>query len=206
MLKLLRPLMALVVLTLAASLAAPVAWAQTAYRVSPGDVLQMEVLEDPSMNRALLVLPDGTVSVPQAGTIKASGLSVADVQAAVTAALTPSFAKAPTVYLAIGQLAPRVTGAAAAPRTISVYAIGEVAKPGLIAVAPRTTVLQFLAQSGGFTNFAATKRIQIRRTDANGAEQVYQFNYAALLAGARAPVLFLQEGDVIVVPQRKLFE
>lgn len=202
MLKLLRPLIVLVALTLAA----PIAQAQTAYRVSPGDVLQMEVLEDPSMNRALLVLPDGTVSVPQAGTIKASGLSVTEVQAAVTAALTPSFAKAPTVYLAIGQLAARVTGTAAVPRTISVYAIGEVAKPGLIAVAPRTTVLQFLAQSGGFTNFAATKRIQIRRTDATGAEQVYQFNYAALLNGARAPVMFLQEGDVIVVPQRKLFE
>jgi len=204
MLKLLRPLVALLVLTL---LAAPIAQAQTAYRVSPGDLLQMEVLEDPSMNRTLLVLPDGNVSVPQAGTIKAGGLSVAEVQAAVTAALTPSFAKAPTVYLAVGQLAPRVTGgAAAAPRTMSVYAIGEVAKPGLIEVAPRTTVLQFLAQAGGFTNFAATKRIQVRRTDAAGVEHAYQFNYAALMAGARSPVIWLQEGDVIVVPQRKLFE
>ena len=204
---LLRPLLALLVLTLTVPMAASVAWAQTAYRVSPGDVLQMEVLEDPSMNRALLVLPDGSVSVPQAGSVKAGGLSIADVQAAVTAALTPSFAKAPTVYLAVGQLAPRVTGGtAAAPRTIGVYAIGEVAKPGLIEVAPRTTVLQFLAQSGGFTNFAATKRIQIRRTDSTGAERVYQFNYAALLNGAQGPVIWLQEGDVIVVPQRKLFE
>jgi polysaccharide export outer membrane protein len=200
--KLLRPLLALLVLVLTT----PLAMAQSAYRVSPGDVLQMEVLEDPSMNRALLVLPDGSVSIPQAGTIRASGLSVADVQAAVTAALAPSFAKAPTVYMAIGQLAPRVTGPAAAPRTIAVYAIGEVGKPGLIEVAPRTTMLQFLAQSGGFTNFAATKRIQIRRADASGAERVFQFNYAALLNGARGPVIYLQEGDVIIVPQRKLFE
>jgi polysaccharide export outer membrane protein len=128
------------------------------------------------------------------------------VQSAVVEALTPSFAKAPTVYLAVGQLAPRVTGTTAAARTISVYAIGEVAKVGLIEVAPRTTLLQFLAQSGGFTKFAATKRIQIRRTSTSGSEEVYQFNYAALLSGARAPVMFLQEGDVIVVPQRKLFE
>ena len=204
MLKLLRPLFAFLALTLVA----PAAMAQTAYRVSPGDVLQMEVLEDPSMNRPLLVLPDGSITVPQAGTIRAGGLSVAEVQAAVTAALAPSFAKTPTVYLAVGQLAPRTTGSSApkAPRTISVYAIGEVAKPGLIEVAPRTTVLQFLAQSGGFTNFAAIKRIQVRRTDSAGAEQVYQFNYAALMSGAHAPVIWLQEGDVIVVPQRKLFE
>jgi polysaccharide biosynthesis/export protein len=204
MLKLLRPLFAL----LALILMAPVATAQTAYRVSPGDVLQMEVLEDPSMNRPLLVLPDGSVSVPQAGTIRAGGLSVAEVQAAVISALTPSFAKAPTVYLAVGQLAPRTTGSSAsrAPRTMPVYAMGEVAKPGMIEVAPRTTLLQFLAQSGGFTNFAATKRIQVRRTDAAGTEHVYQFNYAALLSGAHAPVIWLQEGDVIIVPQRKLFE
>lgn len=206
--QLLRPLFTVLALTMVVlSLMAPPAMAQTAYRVSPGDVLQLEVLEDPSMNRALLVLPDGSITIPQAGTIKAGGLSVADVQAAVTTALTPSFAKAPTVYLAVGQLAPRATGGTAAtPRTISVYAIGEVAKPGLIEVAPRTTVLQFLAQAGGFTNFAATKRIQVRRTDTAGIEHAYQFNYAALLSGARGPVIYLQEGDVIVVPQRMLFE
>jgi polysaccharide export outer membrane protein len=203
--KLLRPLAAFIALALMIPMA-PMALAQTGYRIAPGDVLQMEVLEDPSMNRALLVLPDGSINVPEGGTIQAGGMSVAQVQSAVVEALTPSFAKAPTVYLAVGQLAPRVTGTTAAARTISVYAIGEVAKVGLIEVAPRTTLLQFLAQSGGFTKFAATKRIQIRRTSTSGSEEVYQFNYAALLSGARAPVMFLQEGDVIVVPQRKLFE
>ena len=200
MLKLLRPLFALLALTLMA----PAAIAQSAYRVSPGDVLQMEVLEDPSMNRPLLVLPDGSISVPQGGTIRAGGLSVADVQAAVVAALTPSFAKAPTVYLAVGQLAP--ARLPVEPRTISVYAMGEVGRPGMAEVAPRTTLLQFLAQSGGFTSFAAVKRIQVRRTDSAGVDQIYQFNYAALMSGAHAPVVYLQDGDVIIVPQRKLFE
>jgi len=202
--KLLRPLITLFALMVMA----PVAMAQTAYRVSPGDVLQLEVLEDSSLNRQLLVLPDGSVNVPQGGTIRAGGLTVAEVQAAVTTVLTPNFANTPTVYVAIGQLAPRTTGngTAKALRTISVYAMGEVANAGLIEVPPRTTVLQFLAQAGGFTNFAATKRIQVRRVDSAGAEQVYQFNYAALTSGARAPVIYLQEGDVIIVPQRKLFE
>jgi polysaccharide export outer membrane protein len=206
MLKLLRPLCAVLAAVVALALAAATpALAQTAYRVSPGDVLQLEVLEDPSMNRQLLVLPDGSINVPEGGTIKASGMSVAAVQAAVTEALTPSFAKAPTVYMAVGQLAPRDT-TAAVPRTIDVFVMGEVAKPGMIPVPPGTTVLQFLAATGGVTNFAATKRIQVRRVDAAGIEQVYQFNYAALLSGARAPVIRLQDGDVIVVPQRKLFE
>ena len=206
MLKLLRsflPLLALILMT-------PPAMAQTAYRVSPGDVLQLEVLEDSSLNRQMLVLPDGSINVPQGGTVRAGGRSVAEVQADVVAVLTPNFAKAPTVYLAVGALAPRApsTGlaAVAAPKTISVYAMGEVAKPGIVEVAPNTTILQFLAQAGGFTNFAATKRVQVRRVDVAGVETVYQFNYAALMSGANAPVIYMKKGDVVIVPQRKLFE
>ena len=39
---------------------APAAALANSYNIQPGDVLQMEVLEDPSLNRSLLVLPDGT--------------------------------------------------------------------------------------------------------------------------------------------------
>ena len=57
-----------------AALTAPVAWAQNSYTIRSGDVLQMEVVEDPSMNRSLLVLPDGSVSVPTVGTVRAASL------------------------------------------------------------------------------------------------------------------------------------
>ena len=84
--------------------------------------------------------------------------------------------------------------------------MGEVAKPGVAAVPTGTNALQFLAIAGGFTNFAATKRIQIRRVDKAGVERIFQFNYDALLSGAKATQIQLQDGDVIIVPQRKLFE
>jgi polysaccharide biosynthesis/export protein len=204
MLTLLRPLLAALALAFVAALPAV---AQTAYRVAPGDVLLLEVLEDPSMNRQLLVLPDGSINVPQGGTIQASGMSVDDVRAAVTLALTPSFAKAPTVYVAVAQLAQQLpAGLADTGPTIDVYVMGEVAKPGMAAVPSNTSALQFMAIAGGFTNFAATKRIQVRRVDKAGVEQIYEFNYDALLSGAKAPVIQLQDGDVIIVPQRKLFE
>ena len=206
MLTLLRPLLAVLAAVLALALVAAPAVAQTVYRVGPGDMLVMEVLEDPTMNRQLLVLPDGSINVPQGGTIKASGMTVAEVQAAVTVALTPSFANAPTVYMAVGQLAQQGAETTPIPRTIDVYVMGEVAKPGMAAVPPGTSALQFLAIAGGFTNFAATKRIQIRRVDAAGVERIFQFNYSALLSGANATMIRLQDGDVVIVPQRKLFE
>jgi polysaccharide biosynthesis/export protein len=86
--------------------------------------------------------------------------------------------------------------------------VGEAAKSGKIGVAPGTTVLQFFAEMGGFSKFAATKRIQLRRTDAKtGEETIYNLNYDAIEAGSSgAGSTTLADGDVIVVPQRKLFE
>lgn len=187
----------------------PAAWAQSSYRIKSGDVLQLEVLEDTSLNRSLLVLPDGTVSVPLAGTVQASGQSVDSVRSAIISALASNFASPPTVFLSVSQVAQpaALTGAASTGPTIPVYALGEVAKAGRIDVAPGTTLLQFLAESGGMTRFAATKRIQLRRADRNtGLESVYQFDYKAVQAGAKAPIITLQSGDVIVVPERRLFE
>ncbi len=91
---------------------------------------------------------------------------------------------------------------------IGVYVVGEANKSGLIEVAPNTTVLQMFAVMGGFTKFAATKRIQLRRTDpASRTEKVYRLNYRAIEAGTdRNGLATLMDGDVIVVPQRRLFE
>ncbi len=204
--------------TIVALFLAPVAFAQGSYQIQTGDVLQFEVLEDNTLNRSLLVLPDGTVSVPLAGSVQASGRSLDAVRGAIAGALAPNFANTPTVYLSIGQLSPAATSAAATaaaaatsfqtpPGAVTIYAMGEFNNPGKLDVKSGTTLLQFLAQNGGLTRFASTKRIQLRRADhKTGLETVYQYNYKAVQAGAKSPVIVLRSGDVIVVPERKLFE
>ena len=203
---------------LLALLMVPAAWAQSGYRIQPGDVLQMEVLEDPSLNRSLLVLPDGSVSLPLVGTVQATGKSVESMRNAISAALAPNFASPPTVFLSVGQLnqmtsalnAAQAQAAAANVRpygTVAVYAVGEFNTQGRLDIQSGTTLLQFLAETGGLTRFAATKRIQLHRPDKKtGLETVYNFNYKAIQAGAKAPVIVLRDGDVIVAPERKLFE
>ena len=183
------------------------AFAQSSYQIRSGDSLQIEVVEDPSLNRSVLVLPDGSISFPLVGTIPAAGRSIDAVKSDLVAALASNFAAPPNVFVGVGTLAaPRAARAAGAARTISVYAMGEVATPGKADVTPGTTVLQLLAQAGGFTRFAAQKRIQLRRTSKGGAEQIYVFNYDGIGASGIAGSTRLQAGDVIVVPQRKLFE
>jgi polysaccharide export outer membrane protein len=68
--------------------------------------------------------------------------------------------------------------------------------------------LQFIAASGGLTRFAATKRVQLRRQDPRtGQERVFEMNLRAIERGAqRTGQLILQPGDVVVAPERRLFE
>ncbi|MEJ6404889.1 polysaccharide biosynthesis/export family protein [Yoonia sp. 2307UL14-13] len=177
--------------------------AQGNYRIRGGDVLQMEVLEDPSLNRDLLVLPDGNVTVPFVGAIRARGRTLSQVQANIRSRLGPSFAEPPNVFVGLSSLAEIEERE---PVTIDVYVVGEVETPGKREIEPGTTVLQFLAEMGGFTDFAATKRIQLR-TSRTGREQVYSLNYNDVeLGGGVGTSTVLADGDVIVVPQRRLFE
>jgi polysaccharide biosynthesis/export protein len=190
---------------LGALLFSGVAQAQGSYLIKPGDILRVEVLEDSSMNRNALVLPDGTISLPQAGVINAAGKTVGTLQAEITGLLTPSFAAEPSVFIGVDNIAQRErTASTSSPavRTISIYLMGEAAKPGKLEVKSGSTLLQVLAEAGGFTKFAAVKRIQIRR-----GSTIYTVNYKAIEAGTDpAAQMVMKSGDVIVAPQRRLFE
>ena len=183
--------------------------AQGNYVIQSGDTLQIEVLEDPSLNRSTLVLPDGTISFPMAGTVPARGRSVSQVGQSLSAALASNFAVAPNVYVSVGSLAQRRPTTASSKGTMDVYALGEFAEPGRKEVKPGTTILQFLAEAGGLSKFAADKRIELHRTDATtGKVTTYRFNYRTP-AGSDTGInggTKLAPGDVIRVPQRKLFE
>ena len=179
--------------------------AQTDYHIQPGDTLSIQVLQDSSLDRTVLVAPDGRITVPLAGTLKVSGDTVDQVAALLTTKLAPNYAAKPTVYVGIASVAPAQT--AAAGTMIDVYVIGEANKPGKYSVAQGTTILQFLAEIGGFTPYAATKRIQLRRTDAKGHETLMTLNYQAVANGGVDTLSgTVDNGDVFVIPPRHLFE
>ena len=176
--------------------------AQSSYRIQPGDVLEIEVLEDESLEREVLVRPDGRITMPLAGTLSVSGRSVEQVRSDLTNLLAPNFAAPPNVFVSLGSVAESTD-----PDPILVYAVGEAGEPGRYEVPPGTTLLQFFAEMGGFSRFAATKRILLRRADRAGNERVFKFNYDAILEGTgQGGATRLVNGDVIVVPQRRLFE
>ena len=181
--------------------------AQSNYRVSSGDTLSIEVLEDPQLSREVLVVPGGTISFPFVGTVRAAGRTVEQIRASIVNGIASNFAAEPTVFVSVSALR-ELDDTEVEPVTMNVYFLGEVTTPGLREVEPGTTFLQGMSQAGGFTPFAATKRIQLRRTNRKtGAQTTSVINYRALSRGAGlSRSIRLQEGDVILVPGRRLFE
>ena len=185
-----------------AVIGAPFAQAHS-YQIRPGDTLNIEVLEDGELDRSVLVLPDGSISFPLIGTISASGRTVLQLQRSLSAGLAPSFANPPNVFVSVDTLAEQQPDA-----TIDTFIMGEIANPGKLEVSPGTTILQILAEAGGLTSFAAEKRIELHRVDpVTGAIKIYLFSSTGRAKGSRIPGSTpLVPGDVITVPERRLFE
>ncbi len=182
--------------------AAPMALAQGAgYRIQPGDQLAVTVLEDETLNRQTLVLPDGRISVPLAGSVEAAGQTVETVERTIADRLASNFAVRPNVFVSVVTVNEE-------GETFPIYVLGRVGEPGVREVEAGTTLLQAISLAGGFDRFAATKRIQLRRMDSQtGQEQLYVFNYNAVERGAGIEAMItLREGDVVLVPERRLFE
>ena len=90
-------------------------------------------------------------------------------------------------------------------RKARVYITGEIARPGPQLLVRKTSVMQAIASAGGLSVFAAKQRIQVRRK-INGVEAIHYFDYEAFEAGTdTSGNIDLVSGDVIIVPERGLF-
>ena len=76
---------------------------------------------------------------------------------------------------------------------------------GAAEIRPGTTLLQFLAQIGGLTPFVAARQIELQHNVATGRVEVLHLDLRRG-AMATAATLRLEEGDVLVAPERRLFE
>jgi polysaccharide export outer membrane protein len=169
----------------------------TSYTLQPGDSLEVSVLQDPTLNRKLVVGPDGAISFPLAGHLKAAGLTVQELENTLSKKLGKNYQTPPQVTVMLGEIKEEFEN--------RVYITGEVNKPGPYPIKPGTSVMQAIAISGGLGRFAAKSRIQIHRRVA-GKDQVYLFDYEDFESGKNLEGdIPLQAGDVIVVPEKGLF-
>lgn len=183
------------------------------YQLKAGDVLDVSVFQDPKLNRQIVVAPDGFVAFPLAGRFRAGGLTTAAFEDALKSRLQKQYTNDLDVTVSYVQSAkkePKPLAREKPPakdREWTVYVTGEVNKPGAFVVPKKApTVLQAIALSGGLGPFAAERRIQVYRKRVGG-EVVFPFNYRNYTQGQDLEGnITLQNGDVVIVPERGLFE
>ena len=164
------------------------------YRVAPGDILDVDfgVMLDNSPLRAtaVLVRPDGMITLNPVGDVRAAGLTTVELDSVLTGMYRNVY-REPHVTIAVSRLAGNF-----------VHVLGEVRAPGSYEVLPNATVLQAIARAGGATDGAAMGNvILMRRTGPNSlvARRV-QANHAITYAQASEDP-FLRRFDIVYVPK-----
>ncbi len=205
-----RLLAVLLIIPLILGLSLPVA--AQGYLLKAGDALDVTVWQDQKLNRRVVVAPDGRVSFPLAGHFRAGGRTVEAVEAQLRDLLQKQYKDKIDVSVAIAEIKeiplPPEPPPVPPPPPIdpSFFAVGEVKKPGQYFFKTTTNVMQAISLAGGLGIFAAPHRIKIRRK-VNGEETLIDFDYDAFTNGDDlSGNIKIHSGDVIIVPEKGLFE
>jgi polysaccharide export outer membrane protein len=156
--------------------------------IGPEDVLSVHFWRDQEMSGEATVRPDGMITLPLVGDIRAAGL-------------TPELLKVQIEQAASRLLTePSVTVAVKEINSRQVFITGEVGKPGPYPLGGPRTVMQLIAMSGGLLEYADKDNIVVLRT-VDGQQKSYKFRYSDVSRGKGLEQnIELQPGDTVVVP------
>ena len=161
---------------------------EDAYKIQPGDVLEVSVWNEEGLIRQVLVRPDGGMSFPLVGDLQAAGESVENLSTTITERLS-KYIPDPVVTVSMQQLSGN-----------KIYVVGKVARPGEYVANSYVDVVQAIAMAGGMTPFAAVNKIQIVRRDGEKLE-AYPFRFSDIEKGENLEQnIVLESGDIVVVP------
>ena len=158
------------------------------YLIQPGDLLEVSVWREEYLEREVAVQPDGMISFPLVGVVRAAGGSVSELQVRVAERLSQYFTD-PVVTVSIKEI-----------RGNRIYILGQVQRPGHFIMNPTIDVMQALALAGGTTPFAELNNIKILRRSGD-VQRLIEFRYSDVARGRNLQQnVILQSGDVIIVP------
>ena len=155
------------------------------YVLGPGDNVVVNMWGGHSEHLSVTIDRQGQIALPESGTITVDGLTIAQAQAAIQKSLGTQF-QDEHVEISLGRL-----------RTVRVYVVGDVQRPGAYDVSSLSTPLSVLYAAGGPTSRGSLRILkQYRGTKLIAQIDLYDF----LLKGIRATVERLLPGDTIMVP------
>jgi polysaccharide biosynthesis/export protein len=158
------------------------------YQLRQGDKVLISVWREDTLQREVVVLPDGSVTFPLIGRVEVAGLSTPEVEQSITAKLKKYFPEPIVTVVIVG-----IEGNRA-------YVTGKVMHPGSLILNGPITVLQAISIVGGFDKFADESSIKVIRARPEGQE-ILPVNYKDIISGKNVSTnIQLKAGDTLVVP------
>jgi len=187
------------VVSVAASQAQPQAPAQEsketfarAYRIGPGDLLEIKVFEVKELDQTVRVSEDGSITLPLLGRVGVEGMTQEGVVQKLTGLLSAKYVKNPQVTIFIKEY-----------KNQQVAVIGAVVNAGSYELVGRKNLLQIISMAGGLSETAGND-IFILREGQDGQTKTIPIDLKDLLVnGNPALNIPIEPNDVINVPVDK---
>lgn len=158
------------------------------YRIGIGDLIQIEVYDEPDITKEVRVLTDGFISFPLLGSLKAAGNTVKELETKITKMLAEKYIRSPQVTVFVKEFS-------------NVYIFGEVKAPGSFPIYGRMTVLEAITLAGGFTDVANPSKVKIIRHQ-DGQEHNFEVDIDRVTKrGDTSQDAELQANDRVIVPR-----
>ncbi|MBI5836206.1 MAG: polysaccharide biosynthesis/export family protein [Candidatus Eisenbacteria bacterium] len=161
---------------------------RAAYRLAPGDGLDIKFYYSPELNESLVIRPDGYISLQLVGEVQAADLTPGELSDRLRekyARLIPN---------------PEVTAIVRSATPQLVYVGGEVVSPGTCPVQGRLTCAQALFARGGARGSARLSQVLLLRSAGPDSSTVREIDLDRVLDG-RDPDVILAPYDVVYVPK-----
>jgi polysaccharide export outer membrane protein len=163
------------------------------YRLAPGDLLRIDVFDNPDLSAQLRVPASGSVNFPLIGDIGALGRRpLSALTDEIRTRLEGRYLRQAVVTATVLEFGPR-----------QVFVLGSVKMPSGIPLNPQetTTAMQAIAQAGGFLDDANRLGARVLRDLAGGEGKLALPLPANDTADDLAGDIALEPGDVIIVPR-----
>lgn len=159
--------------------------------IGVSDVVRVSVWKSPGLSTSAPVRPDGTITMPLVGEIRADGQTTEQLKAEIKRRLD--------AYLKDQAAVVTVTVEEINSYRFSVS--GEVSNPGVFTSKSYVTLVEALALAGGPTRFADTNGVIVVRKNTDGTLRKIPVSYEAIIRQGREDMnLVILAGDRIQVP------
>jgi protein involved in polysaccharide export with SLBB domain len=155
------------------------------YVVGPGDTVNVQLFGNANQEYFLAVNRDGTINFPEIGPVNVTGLSFERMRDTLNERVREQMIGV-RASITLGEL-----------RSIRVFVLGDVVRPGSYTVSGLSTVTNALFTGGGVKSIGSLRNIALRR-DGNTVSTLDL--YDLLLRGDTRGDARLQPGDAIFVP------